>query len=122
MIAVPLRAGRAPLARADGATLLRDHDAAVTVGQAVAALTTSRIDEAKPAIDRRGKFPADRQKFPARPSREFATQSAENTSKISTQSRPKRAFLPKFPAKFPASREFRASFNVFRIVGRKRAA
>ena len=49
------------------------------------------------------------QKFPARPSREFGVQSVEIASEISPKNRPGRAFLRKFPAKFPASREFRAA-------------
>jgi hypothetical protein len=48
-------------------------------------------------------------KFPARPSREFGVQVTENAGKISLKNRPRGAFLAKFPAKFPASREFWAT-------------
>jgi hypothetical protein len=45
-------------------------------------------------------------KFPARPSREYCVQSTQKSGKIRSEIDRGRRFLRKFPAKFPATREF----------------
>jgi hypothetical protein len=45
-------------------------------------------------------------KFPARSSREFLSQAPENQGKIGAEMVRERPFFGKFPAKFPATREF----------------
>jgi hypothetical protein len=51
------------------------------------------------------------QKFPVRPSREFAVQDIENAGEIWHENRPGRAFLREIPVKIPVSREFAGNFR-----------